>query len=427
MKKLLKIIGLIITVIILATALYCFAINESLPKGIYGKEADELAEKMMSAIDKKAFDNTEILKWSFRDKHHYEWKKQEGLVNVSWDSILVTVNLNDYSKSIGASPKLIETAIKFFNNDSFWLIAPYKVFEDGIERSIVKVDGKDALLIKYTSGGTTPGDSYLWILDENYAPVSFKMWTQIIPIGGVSATWNNLITADSGIKLPTSHTLSIFGYKINMGEVKAYNPNADTLAHNMLKAVKHEAYRNTRYIDWSFKGKRFYKWDKKRHIVDVKWNDARVLLHPNELTKSTVYLNDKEVSFNDNLVKRALRFFNNDSFWLVAPHKLFEPGIYRSIRMIDGKEALHVKYSRGGTTPGDSYVWILDENYMPTNYQMYLQKMKKIGTSVSWEDWTLTESGTLLPKNHIYLSGKKNISHLFSFFSCLPEIFSFDS
>ena len=407
MKKLLKIIGLIITVIILATALYCFAINESLPKGIYGKEADELAEKMMSAIDKKAFDNTEILKWSFRDKHHYEWKKQEGLVNVSWDSILVTVNLNDYSKSIGASTKLIETAIKFFNNDSFWLIAPYKVFEDGIERSIVKVDGKDALLIKYTSGGTTPGDSYLWILDENYAPVSFKMWTQIIPIGGVSATWNNLITADSGIKLPTSHTLSIFGYKINMGEVKAYNPNADTLAHNMLKAVKHEAYRNTRYIDWSFKGKRFYKWDKKRHIVDVKWNDARVLLHPNELTKSTVYLNDKEVSFNDNLVKRALRFFNNDSFWLVAPHKLFEPGIYRSIRMIDGKEALHVKYSRGGTTPGDSYVWILDENYMPTNYQMYLQKMKKIGTSVSWEDWTLTESGTLLPKNHIYLSGKK--------------------
>ena len=406
MKKLLKIIGLIITVIILATALYCFAINESLPKGIYGKEADELAEKMMSAIDKKAFDNTEILKWSFRDKHHYEWKKQEGLVNVSWDSILVTVNLNDYSKSIGASPKLIETAIKFFNNDSFWLIAPYKVFEDGIERSIVKVDGKDALLIKYTSGGTTPGDSYLWILDENYAPVSFKMWTQIIPIGGVSATWNNLITADSGIKLPTSHTLSIFGYKINMGEVKAYNPNADTLAHNMLKAVKHEAYRNTRYIDWSFKGKRFYKWDKKRHIVDVKWNDARVLLHPNELTKSTVYLNDKEVSFNDNLVKRALRFFNNDSFWLVAPHKLFEPGIYRSIRIVDGKEALHVKYSRGGTTPGDSYVWILDENYLPTHYQMYLKKMKKLGTTVTWEDWTLTESGTLLPKNHIYLSGK---------------------
>ena len=406
MKKILKIVGLLITVTMVAIILYCFAKNESLPSGTPGKEADELAEKMMLSINKKAFDNTEILKWSFRGKHHYEWKKQEGLVNVSWENASVTVNLNDYSKSIGESPKLIETAIKFFNNDSFWLIAPYKVFDQGVERSIVKIDGKDALLVKYTSGGTTPGDSYLWILDENYTPVYFKMWTQIIPIGGISATWNDLITTDSGIKLPKSHTLSIFGYKINMGEVKAYNPNADILAHNILKAIKHNAYKNTRYIDWSFKGKRFYKWDKKKHIVDVKWNDARVLLHPNNLTKSTVYLNDKEVSYNDNLVKRALRFFNNDSFWLVAPHKLFEPGIYRSIRMVDGKEALHVKYSRGGTTPGDSYVWILDENYLPTNYQMYVQKIKKLGTTVTWEDWTLTESGTLLPKNHIYLSGK---------------------
>ena len=406
MKKILKIIGVLIAIIIVATGIYYITNTEALPKGVQGKEAEELAKKMMLAINKRAFDATEILEWSFRGKHHYVWRKKEGLVDVSWDSTLVTVNLTDYSKSIGTSSELIETAINFFNNDSFWLVAPFKVFDDGVERSIVKVDGKDALLIKYTSGGTTPGDSYLWILDENYVPVSFKMWTQIIPIGGVSATWNDFITSNSGIKLPVSHTLSLFGIKIDMGEVKAYNPNADKLAHNMLKAIKHEAYKNTRYIDWSFKGKRFYKWDKIKHIVEVKWNDAKVLLHPNDLTKSTVYLNDKEVSYNDNLVKRALRFFNNDSFWLVAPHKLFEPGIYRSIRIVDGKEALHVKYSRGGTTPGDSYVWILDENYRPTHYQMYLKKMKKLGTTVTWEDWTLTESGTLLPKNHIYLSGK---------------------
>ena len=407
MKKILKIIGVLIAIIIVATGIYYIANTEALPKGVQGKEAEELAKKMMLAINKRAFDATEILEWSFRGRHHYVWRKKEGLVDVSWDSTLVTVNLTDYSKSIGTSSELIETAINFFNNDSFWLVAPFKVFNDGVERSIVKVDGKDALLIKYTSGGTTPGDSYLWILDENYVPVSFKMWTQIIPIGGVSATWNDLITTDSGIKLPSSHTLSLFGLKIDMGEVKAYNPDADKLAQTILKTVKHEAYKNTRYIDWSFRGKRFYKWDKKLHIIDVKWNDARVLLHPNNLTKSSVYLNGKEVSFNKNLVNRALNFFNNDSFWLVAPHKLFEPGIYRSIEMIDGKEALHVKYSIGGTTPGDSYIWTLDENYLPTSFQMYVQKMKKKGTYVSWEEWTQTESGTLLPKNHRYLSGRK--------------------
>ena len=93
MKKTLKIIGLLITVAIVAVGIYYIVNNEALPKGVQGKEAEELAEKMMSAINKRAFDNTEILKWSFRGKHHYEWKKQEGLVNVSWDSISVTVNL----------------------------------------------------------------------------------------------------------------------------------------------------------------------------------------------------------------------------------------------------------------------------------------------------------------------------------------------
>ncbi len=406
MKKFLKTIGVLLGVLIALTAIYCLVSNESLPKGTQGKEADELAEKMMSAINKKAFESTEILTWSFRGKHHYVWKKKEGLVDVSWNDISVTVNLNDYTKSIGDSPELIETAIKYFNNDSFWLIAPYKVFDKGVERSIVNIENKDALLIKYTTGGNTPGDSYLWILDDNYVPVLFKMWTQIIPIGGVSATWNDYITSDSGIMLPKSHTLSILGMKIDMGTVKAYNPKADKIANTMLKAIKHEAYKETRFIEWGYKGKRFYKWDKQQHIVDIRWNDARVVLHPNDLSKSTVYLNDKEIPFNKNLVSRALKFFNNDSFWLVAPHKLFEPGIYRSIRMINGREALHVKYSKGGTTPGDSYTWLLDENYMPTHYQMYVQAMKNKGTSATWENWIQTASGTLLPTNHRYLSGK---------------------
>tara|TARA_B110000027_G_scaffold113769_1_gene122997 strand:- start:359 stop:967 length:609 start_codon:yes stop_codon:yes gene_type:complete len=190
-----------------------------------------------------------------------------------------------------------------------------------------------------------------------------------------------------------------------MGEVKAYNPNADKLAHTISKAIKHEAYKNTRFIDWSFRDTRFYKWDKEQHIVEVRWNDAKVLLHPNELDKSVVYLNDKEVSYNENLVKRAFRFFNNDSFWLVAPHKLFEPGIYRSIEMIDGKKALHVNYTKGGSTPGDSYTWVVDINHVPISYKMYVPSMKMEGVPATWEDWIETASGTLLPTNHTFLSG----------------------
>ena len=126
--------------------------------------------------------------------------------------------------------ELIKTAEKYFNNDSFWLVAPYKIFDSGTERRIVEYENKDALLITYTSGGSTPGDSYLWILNEKYIPTSFKMWTSIIPIGGVSGSWSDWKVTESGIKLPTKHILSLFDMEINMGEVKAYNEEANKLA-----------------------------------------------------------------------------------------------------------------------------------------------------------------------------------------------------
>lgn len=407
MKKFFKFLGILILLLIAAGAIYYFANNEDLPEGTGGKEADELAQKMITALNKEAFDSTEIIEWSFRGSNFYTWKKQEGLVEVSWDENKITLNLEDISKSTGGSEDQIQKALANFNNDSFWLVAPYKVFDAGVERKIVDYDGNKALLVTYTSGGTTPGDSYLWILDENGLPTSYKMWVSIIPLGGVSATWNDWTKADSGIRLPNSHKLSLFGMELNMGDVKAYNPNADALAEKVLNAVKHEAYKNTRYIDWSFGGRRSYKWDKQKHIVEVKWNDAKVMLHPNDMEKSIAYLNDKEIPNKESLVKSAWDYFNNDSFWLVAPHKLFEPGIIRSIEMIDGKEALKVKYTVGGTTPGDSYIWILDDNYLPVSYKMFVPSMKMVGVPATWEEWIETDSGTMLPKMHTFSSGGK--------------------
>lgn len=409
MKKFLKVLSGILIVLVLVIAVFYFANNESLPKGTPGKAADELALNMLKAMNHEAFKSTEIIEWSFRGEHFYIWKKQEGKVEVSWDENKITLDLNDLDQSTGGNPETIQKAIDYFYNDSFWLVAPYKVFDEGTERSIVKHDDKDALLVTYTSGGSTPGDSYLWVLDSNYIPTSYKMWTKIIPIGGVSATWNDLTMMKSGIKLPSKHTLSLFGMQLDMGTVKAYNPNADALAKKILTAVKHDAYKKTRYIDWSFGGRRSYKWDKQEHIVEVIWDDVKVMLHPNDLEKSTAFLKGVETSKKEGLVRRAWNLFNNDSFWLVAPHKLFEPGIIRSIVTIDGKEALNVKYTTGGTTPGDSYTWILDSNYVPKSYKMYVPSMKMVGTPATWEEWITTESGTLLPKSHTF-SGDRKLS-----------------
>ncbi|MGB0891003.1 MAG: hypothetical protein ACPGUU_01535 [Flavobacteriaceae bacterium] len=407
MKKLFKIIGAILFLLIAAATIYYFTNSESLPEGKQGKEADALANKVLTAINYNSYKNAEVLEWSFRNKNHYKWFKKSGIVEVTLGNEKVTLNLNDSSKSVPYSPELIEKALNNFNNDSFWLVAPFKIFDEGTERRIVKHNGKDALLITYKSGGSTPGDSYLWILNENGFPTSYKMWTSIIPIGGVSATWSDWKTTKAGIQLPTKHKLSLFGLELDMGNVKASNPKADNLAIKILKAIKHDAYKNTRYLEWSFAGRRTFKWDKKQHVVDVSWDSIRVNLHPEKKNLSTVFFNEKKQENSDaKIIKKAWDIFNNDSFWLVAPHKLFDDGTIRSTEIINGKEALRVTYTKGGTTPGDAYVWEVDENYIPVNYKMYLANKRMNGTPATWENWITTESGTLLPTNHTFGKGR---------------------
>ena len=419
MKKVLKGIGIFLALIIIVGAIFYISKNENLPTGIKGEKAEALATKMAKALNYNAYKNAEVLEWSFRNQHFYKWHKSENKVEVSWDKNKVILNTKNLKKSevFVADKKtenkdLIQTATDYFNNDSFWLVAPFKVFDAGVERSIVKHNDKDALLITYTSGGSTPGDSYLWVLDENGFPTSYKMWTSIIPIGGIEASWSDWKKTEAGFQLPTKHKMNLFGMELDMGKVSASNPKADALANTILKAINHEAYKKTRFIEWSFGGNRHFKWDKLKHIVDVSWDTVRVNLYPNNLDKSTVFFNKKQQEKSDSkLVKRAWDIFNNDSFWLVAPHKLFDGGTIRNIEKINGKDALRVTYTYGGTTPGDSYVWILDDNFVPKSYLMYLKgridRGNTKGLPATWDEWFTTKSGTLLPKNHTFSGGRK--------------------
>ena len=230
MKRFFKFFAIILLLLVSVICFYYYANNESLPEGKQGIEADTLASKMLEALNYDAYENLDVLEWSFRGKHFYKWYKKEHIVAVSWDNNKVILHTNEQEKSEVfindikiENKEVLSNAIAFFNNDSFWLVAPYKVFDAGTERRIVNYKNKDALLITYRSGGTTPGDSYLWILNEKFLPTSYKMWTSIIPIGGISATWSYLKNTEAGIKLPTQHKLSLFGVEISMGEVKGYN------------------------------------------------------------------------------------------------------------------------------------------------------------------------------------------------------------
>lgn len=237
MGRILRRIGRVILgvllLLILAFGVLYFIYNEQLPEGTTGPQADLLAQKMLKAINEDAYNNTRYLEWSFIDgAHQYKWDKENGKVDVKWDDYTVKLNLNNTSNSIvnkegttlsaKESRDLTNTAWDYFNNDSFWLVAPFKVFDKGTTRSIVTLDdGSEGLLVTYSSGGTTPGDSYLWKLQTNGFPESFQMWAGVIPIGGVEATWDDWQVMESGVFLPTSHKMG--PVTLFIGDAKAYN------------------------------------------------------------------------------------------------------------------------------------------------------------------------------------------------------------
>jgi len=233
LKKTLKIIlGLFVLLLVIFAILY-FSYNQPQPVGKSGPAADALAQKMLKAINYKTYKQTQFLEWSFaRGTHHYKWDKLNGKVDVKWDDYRVNLDLISPNSSIAYiggerlwsndSESLIEKAVSYFNNDSFWLAAPFKVFDKGTTRSIVVLeDGTEGLLVTYISGGTTPGDSYLWKLQPNGFPISYKMWVKIIPIGGIEASWGDWEVMENGLFLPTSHKLGPL--TLYMGEVRGYN------------------------------------------------------------------------------------------------------------------------------------------------------------------------------------------------------------
>ena len=233
-RKLVKILLVSVSLLIVVSIAVYTLYNEPLPIGKSGPDADALAQKMLYSVNVEAYNNTRYLEWTFRNGEHvYIWDKTLGKVKVSWDDITVDLVLaNPMLSAVVVNEvavdddklheKTIEKAAQLFNNDSFWLVAPFKVFDEGVERSLVELeDGTNGLMVTYTRGGSTPGDSYLWKLQPNGFPESFKMWVQIIPIGGLEATWDDGQLVESGAFLPKSHQLGPL--TIDMGAVKGYN------------------------------------------------------------------------------------------------------------------------------------------------------------------------------------------------------------
>ena len=223
----------ILLVIVLGLQNSCSSFSDPLPKEVEGKKAEYLADQMLKAINASDFYQAEGAQWTFRSRH-YLWHKAKQRVRVSLkDDLVVYIDLNgqqgwalSHGKRVDLTQEseYVQEAIRAFNNDSFWAFAPFKIRDSGTSRAWVDHPNGQALLVFYKSGGSTPGDHYLWYLDRQFRPKSWQMWVSIIPIGGVSATWEGWKKTESGAWVSTKHEVSPIDLEVkNLRVTKSFN------------------------------------------------------------------------------------------------------------------------------------------------------------------------------------------------------------
>ena len=215
-----------LAVILIVGALGFWAIrsmDEPLPEGIAGPEANSLAEKVLQATGYDHWQETGAASWTFRGGYHYLWDVKRNYARISWEQNEVLMDLSTQKgiaytngKKLEDPSELLEKAWKRWCNDSFWFMAHHKLFDPGTVRKLVRQpDGSDALLITYMSGGVTPGDSYLWLLDDDHTPNAWKMWVGISPVGGILFSWEKWTTLATGVRVAEEHNSDAVSVPIN--------------------------------------------------------------------------------------------------------------------------------------------------------------------------------------------------------------------
>lgn len=206
--------GGLLAVLALGLVITFFVLNAPRPEGASGADAEALADRVDAALNRDAWEQTGAIQWTFGPTGtRHLWDRERDWARVSWDESEVLVDLSEPTRGVALQagqrvddPALIRTAWERWANDSFWLIAPFKLRDGGTTREIVHVDGEDQLLIRYASGGATPGDAYLWNIAPDGTPRAWRMWVSVLPVGGLETRWDGWITLPTGARIATLRT-----------------------------------------------------------------------------------------------------------------------------------------------------------------------------------------------------------------------------
>ena len=174
----------------------------------------------------------------------------------------------------------------------------------------------------------------------------------------------------------------------------------------MLAMGGRKAWDETRYIKWTFFGRRTLTWDKKEKKcrIEVPGEDLTILVNLDDVS-GKVKKGSEEFTQQDSLAKylqMGKEIWINDSYWLVMPFKLKDSGVTLKSMGVDtmqggiDADVLELTFREVGVTPDNRYLVYVDkENRLVSQWDFYTTYQDTVPRfSTPWAEYE--EHGSIL-------------------------------
>lgn len=143
-------------------------------------KAKSIAEKVMKSMGgEKAWNKTRYLAWTFNNQYQV-WDKHQNRFRWERDSLVAIIDTQTKDGNVYVAgqelqnpeekQKLLDRAYALWINNSYWLVMPFKLKDDGVtlkyigEGTTMAGEEADILEMTFESVGLTPQNKYrLWV------------------------------------------------------------------------------------------------------------------------------------------------------------------------------------------------------------------------------------------------------------------------
>lgn len=175
------------------------------------------------------------------------------------------------------------------------------------------------------------------------------------------------------------------------------DPRAAEVAARLMQALGgQEAWDTTRFLRFEFAGRRTHHWDKAtgRHRLEGRTQEGKpyVVLHDLVTRQGQAWMDGQPLAGDEakQMLDRAYGAWINDTYWLLMPYKLRDPGVtlaHDGEETIDGQtyDKLLLTFQNVGLTPGDRYwAYVNRQTGLMDRWAYLLQDQPRDAAPTAW-------------------------------------------